>query len=69
MSVWCRLFGHKQVKYVGHGADYGVVWGGYEDGIRREHWHLRVRCSRCGEQYHAASFHGPLQKQKGASHE
>lgn len=65
MSILCKLFGHKQTKYPGHGADYGKVWGGYADGIGREHWRLEVRCQRCGAQYHAGSFHGPLPKQKG----
>lgn len=60
MSILCKLFGHKQAQYPGHGADYGKVWGGHIDGIGREHWHLTVRCQRCDEKFHAGSFHGPL---------
>lgn len=60
MSLLCKLFGHRQVPYAGHGGDYGRVSGGYSDGIGREHWHLSVECQRCGKTYHAGSFHGPL---------
>lgn len=60
MSLICKLFGHTMQYPAGSGHDYGEVYGGYADGIRRQHYQLRVKCSRCGEKYHAGSFHGPL---------
>lgn len=64
MKLLCILFGHRMWHYPGHGGDYGEVRGGYVDGIGREHWQLRVRCCRCGEKFHAGSFHGPLGRGK-----
>lgn len=60
MSIICKLFGHTMQHPERSGWDYGKVYGGYKDGIGREHYQLRVACSRCGQMYHAGSFHGPL---------
>lgn len=60
MSIICKLFGHTPSSTPGIGADYGDVYGGYEDGIRREHFQLRCRCARCGHRFFVGSFHGPI---------
>jgi hypothetical protein len=54
------LFGHKMPRGYGNGVPYLTPWGGYTDGIGREHWHLDAQCERCGRDFPVGKFHGPL---------
>ena len=60
MSLICNLFGHRMGYGNWGGADYGRVLETGVDGIGSEHWRLYVNCCRCGAEFHAGSFHGPL---------
>lgn len=60
MNLVCGCFGHVVPKGYADAPPYGRVSGGWTDGIGREHWRLEVRCERCDQYFHLASFHGPL---------
>jgi hypothetical protein len=59
MGLLCDLFGHKLPKrgWWGDGL-YGKVSGGHRDGTGRSHYQVRNECSRCGESFITARFHG-----------
>ncbi len=59
MSCLCRLFGHRTERY-GYREAYGRAEFYTIDNLGTEHWNLTMRCSRCGDRYTVAKFHGPL---------
>jgi hypothetical protein len=58
MTILCKLFGHKRnAGWWGDGL-YGSVHTIGADNTGRTHFHVRLKCDRCGESYVAARFHG-----------
>lgn len=59
MAFLCKLFGHR-LPFAGWWGDglYGEVSGGYTDGIGRTHFQATQVCSRCGQRWTVARFHG-----------